>query len=774
MPNPLSNLAAVCGVLLSASPWAGLAQPIDLENHPGKAIYQKLCLECHAENGEGALDVDVDPLAGNRSIESLAGRIERTMPEEDEDACVGEEASLVAEYVYHAFYSPEARMRGTREAPDLVRLTESQTLNSVTDLISTFRNARTPPEIEKTGIKGNYTLDDRKRAGESDFKKEKFERIDPAIRFDYGTGLPELPDGMETELEQFQISWTGAIHVRDTGHYEFTIRTRNGAKLYVNERDQNEKPVIDAWVAPDNELREEKGKVFLLGGRRYFLRLDFFKYKEEKASVELLWKTPHGVREAVPSRVLTPDWTPALFVGDVPFPADDRSYGYERGTIVSRVWLDAVTSLAFDAAEHVAGHLDELAKTKRDDPEREDKLRRFAAEFTARAFRRPLAAEEREQYVDRHFESAESSEDAVRRVVLYALTSPRFLYPATAFDSPDSPWAKATALSLATWDSLPDNALREAVAKGKFESAEDVEREARRMQRDGRARHKVSGFFHHWLELSRTEEVAKDIGLYPQFGEEMMADLRTSLEMFIDDVVWTDGSDYRRLLLSDHLFLNGRLGKIYGKPEIKGGFEKVSLPEEGRTGVITHPFLLTAFAYHDNTSPIHRGVFLTRNIVGMSLKPPPEAIEFEDSDFPPNLTMREKVTEMTRAKACMSCHAMINPLGFSLEHYDAIGRWRATDSDRPIHADGFLETDTGDRIDIKGPRDVAEYAATSPSAHEAFVRQLFHHTVKQPILAYGDETADQLEEHFRQSGYNIRELLVKIASIAANPNFPES
>ena len=747
---------------------------IDLENHPGKAIYQKQCLECHGEKGEGAADVDVDPLVGNRTLESLAGRIERTMPEDNEDACVGEDAKAVAEYVYHAFYSPEAQLRGEIVQPDLTRLTAEQMHNSVTDLIGSFRDVGYPPTIENHGLTGYYALDNRKKAGQSKHKTERFERKDTHIHFDYGTGIPKTPEGIDTSLNQFNISWKGSIYVRETGTYEFTIRTRNGAKLFINELNDNEEPIIDAWVAPDNEIREESGKVYLLGGRRYFIHLNFFKYQEEKAYIELLWKRPHGTRETVPSSVLTTDWSKRVFVSDTTFPADDRSYGYERGSSVSRVWLDAVTSIAFDAADHVVDHLPELAKTKSDDPEREKKLRQFATRFTELAFRRPLKPGEKEAYVDPHFAKADTHEDAVRRIVLQGITSPRFLYPATAFDSPHGPWAKATALSLAIWDSIPDKELWKAASQNKLNNNEQLEKMAWRMQWDGRARHKVAGFFDHWLELSRADDIAKDSELYPQFSEEMLSDLRVSLELFLYDIFWSDASDYRQLLLADHLFLNERLGPIYGKPEIKGGFQKVSMPKEGRTGVITHPFLLTSFAYHNNTSPIHRGVFLTRNIVGMTLKPPPEAVEFKDNEFPPNLTMREKVTELTRAKACMACHSMINPLGFSLEHYDAIGRWRAKESNKPINDDGILQMDSGDKLDIKGPRDVAEFAASAPSAHEAFVRQLFHHTTKQPLLAYGLDTSSRLEEQFRLSGYNMKYLLVRMAVEATQPNLPES
>lgn len=748
---------------------AGTGSAIDLENHPGKAIYQRLCLDCHDWDGNPVEGVDSDPLVGNRSLESLAGRIERTMPEDEEHLCVGEDAKTVAEFVYHAFYSAEAQARKNDVRTDLTRLTAPQLQNSVTDLIGGFYDANHPHVITKFGLRGDYTLDDRKRAGNNDFERVRFNRDDPLIRFDYGTGVPKLPDDVETDLTQFRVTWKGSIFARESGIYEFTIRTRNGAKLWINEQDDKKEPVIDAWVAPNNEIREQSGKIHLLGGRRYFLRLDFFRYQEAKSLIELLWKTPHGVRETVPNSVLSTEWSHPQFISTTPLPADDRSFGYERGSNVSRVWFDAVTSVAFEAADYVDENLDRLARIKRDDPERSKKVRDFARAFAERANRRPLTSEQVESRVNAHFKEADSEKDAIRRIVLQSITSPQFLYPSTAFDSPDDQWAKASALALAFWDSVPDRRLRESVEKGELPNPKEVEKRARRMVWDGRTRYKLQGFFHHWLELSKADDVAKDESLFPQFSPELMADLRKSLDLFIDEIVWSDQSDYRQLLLSDQLFLNPRLGKIYGKDNLEGSFQKVSFPNQGRTGVITHPYLLTNLAYHNNTSPIHRGVFLTRNIVGLPLKPPPEAIEFEDSKFPPNLTMREKVTEMTRAKACMACHSTINPLGFSLEQYDAIGRWRQKERGKPINDDSVLETDYGNRIDIKGPRDVAEYAANSPAAHEAFVRQLYHHVAKQPLLAYGPDTASHLEKRFRDRNYHILHLLVDMAVTATSP-----
>jgi hypothetical protein len=160
-------------------------------------------------------------------------------------------------------------------------------------------------------------------------------------------------------------------------------------------------------------------------------------------------------------------------------------------------------------------------------------------------------------------------------------------------------------------------------------------------------------------------------------------------------------------------------------------------------------------------------VFLTRNIVGRTLKPPPMAVAFKDTDFDPHLTMREKVAELTRDDACMSCHSIINPLGFSLENFDAVGRYRTEEKEKPIDPVSEFATDEGDTIRLTGPRDVARYAADSPVAQTAFVEHLFHQVVKQPAFAYGPQTLSQLRGSFAGSEFNIRELLVEIATVAA-------
>ena len=138
-----------------------------------------------------------------------------------------------------------------------------------------------------------------------------------------------------------------------------------------------------------------------------------------------------------------------------------------------------------------------------------------------------------------------------------------------------------------------------------------------------------------------------------------------------------------------------------------------------------------------------------------------------DGRFDPHMTMREKVTELTSPQNCMGCHSIINPLGFSLENFDAVGRYRLEDKGRPVDATSIYISSAGEEVPLAGARDLAEYAATNPEAHRGFTMQLFQHIAKQPPEAYGRKALDTLTEAFETSDYNIQSLVVEIAKLTA-------
>jgi hypothetical protein len=284
---------------------------------------------------------------------------------------------------------------------------------------------------------------------------------------------------------------------------------------------------------------------------------------EKTASIRLEWKPPHGTWRVLDATHVDTRPASRVFVLETALPADDRSLGYERGSSVSREWLAAVTEAAAATAVEVIDRLPLLAGVSADAEDRRERLQEFVVRFASVAFRRPLTAEEEQFLREFPFAEADNPDAAVRRAIVLVLQSPYFLYTdLTPAGEPPTQYAIAARLALALWDSIPDAQLMDAAANGQLATAEQVAEQARRMLSDPRAREKMRSFFDHWLEIDE-REVAKDQEKFPEFDAEVLTDLRTSLELFLERVMWSETSDYRELLLADYLLLNERLRPLY-------------------------------------------------------------------------------------------------------------------------------------------------------------------------------------------------------------------
>lgn len=758
MPTPPSPL-----LIRAAAPlWLlVLCASLDAAEVPaGERIYRTQCARCHGPQGEGTKKYK-RRLEGDRSVAQLAEVIRKTMPESAPGSLSAAEARAVADHVHGAFYSRLARERNRPARVELTRLTVRQYRQSVADLVGSFRGQRKADD--QRGLKAEYFGGRRYRP-----RDRVLERIDPQVAFDFGTDSP-VPG--KTAPEEFSIRWNGSLLVEQTGEYQLVLRTEHAARLWLND---TRRPLIDAWVKSGKDT-EYRATLFLVSGRAYPLRLEYTKAKQGvddsrnkkkktptpvRSSMTLLWKAPGRDLEPVPARHLSPLPAPEVYVCSTPFPPDDRSLGWERGSTISREWDQASTDAALETAGYVAARLAELAGGTDG-----KKVQAFAHAFTERAFRKPLSAEQK-AVVDRQLSAGKDPQTGIKRVVLLALKSPRFLYREVedGGDAHDT----AARLSFGLWDSLPDRDLLAAAGAGQLSSREQVVRQAERMLSDPRSRIKLRDFLLTWLKADQPHDLARDPKKFPGFDAAVISDLRTSLELFLDDVVWSDDSDFRQLFLSDRVLLNARLAKFYGASGPAGnGFEKVRLDDGQRAGVLSHPYLMTAFAHGSDSSPIHRGVFLARGVLGVALRPPPEAVAPLAPELHPSLSTRERVNLQTRPTACMTCHGIINPLGFTLEHFDAVGRYRTRDNGKPVDAAGGYTTRAGKTVKVNGARDLAAYLAGSPEAHAAFVEQLFHHLVGQPVRAYGPNTREELRRSFAASGFHVRKLAVEVLATAA-------
>lgn len=734
----------------------------------GERIYQARCATCHGAQGEGTPEHYAEPLSGDRSVDELATFIATSMPPQATEKCLGEEARQVAGYIFDAFYSPAARAQPRGPAFQANRLTARQYRHAIADLMTSFRGGSIAWDGQR-GLEGSYNT--REPNGDG---RQVIKRLDPVIRFDFGKSSP---DPEKITPRDFSILWRGSIFAPTTGDYEFIVRCEHSVQLWVNDRVH---PLIDHWVKSGDE-KEFRATVRLLGGRAYPLNMNFSKAgqgvtkpaeqaaKEEiaAASISLAWIPPGRAEEIVPQQYLSPHHAPETLVVETPFPPEDRSTGFERGNAISKEWEQATTSAAVEVADYVVPRLRDLTGGAEPGPDYESRLREFCRQFAERAFRRPLSDEQRQLYADRQFASAPDLETAVERVVLLTLKSPRFLYHGLGGTLRDG-YEAASRLSFALWDAPPDAALLAAAAAGKLTDRNPLAQHGERMSHDPRCRFKLREFLLAWTKLDQVRELKKSADAFPQFDAEAARDLRTSFEMLLDEIAADDSCDFRRLWQTDSIYLNGRLSKIYGgdlPPDAP--FQKVQFNAEPRAGLLTHPYMMSAFADAIESSPIRRGVFVARSVLGRALLPPPDAVAPLAPSLHPDLNTRQRVELQTKAESCQACHGLINPLGFALENYDAIGRFRLEEKSRPIDSGGHYVPRTGETVKFQGARELGGYLAGSAEAHTALVDKLFLFAIQQSPRTFGQDTTEKLRARFVEFQYNMRKLLIEVAIVSA-------
>lgn len=732
------------------------------QSEVGRAIYKKLCAACHGERGQGAEEYR-RRLEGDLSLPQLAELIRETMPEEDPGSLSEQAALDVGRFVFEQYYSPIARERNRPARIELTRLTVEQYRQTVFDLMARFMWSRKLDE--RRGLEGTYV-------GSSklwDKKAPQQTRVDRQIDFDFGTEAP-IPEIEDPNV--FSIRWRGSVWAPETGRYKISIRSEHAVKFWLN----SSEPLIDAWVkSDDNDLFSTN--VFLVGGRYYPIRLEFNKAKQgvqdkvkkmkpQPASLSLQWRRPHGVMDVIPNQFLVPVEVARQFACSTPFPPDDRSYGWVRGTSVSREWDRATTKSALQASAFVIGQLDALARTKPNAKDRGDKIVAFCHEFVESACRSPLPDDDGlHAFVDAQFATADEIETAVRRIVILTLKSPRFLY--RELDARDDVFLSASRLSFGLWDSMPDQRLWKTAEKSELKTEEQVRSEAERMLGDPRATQKLMAFLGSWLQIDTERELNKDTERFPGFDQSALADLRQSLELGLLDVVKSERADYRELMLGDEMYFNSRLAKLFGLDgDFDSSFQSRKLEPTLRAGVMTHPYVLAQFSYIDDSSPIHRGVFIARNVLGIALRPPPKAAAPLPAELHADLTTRERVALQTHPQECMACHQIINPLGFALENFDAVGRFQTSKDNKPI--DSKVEFDFGgaEQVEIKSVRQLAEHVLGNEAAQAAFCERLFQFLVGQPMLAYGPTVKADLRQFFVENEFNIKLLAREIMVVS--------
>lgn len=250
----------------------------------------------------------------------------------------------------------------------------------------------------------------------------------------------------------------------------------------------------------------------------------------------------------------------------------------------------------------------------------------------------------------------------------------------------------ASRISFFLWSSIPDDELIDLAERGELSRADVLERQTQRMLADPRAHSLTTNFAGQWLYLRNLDSANPDMRLYPNFDDNLRQSMRIETEMFFDSIVRED-RNVLDLIRSDYTFLNERLARHYGVPNVVGSqFRRVEVCDAGHgSGLLRQASILTVTSYPTRTSPVLRGQWVLKNIIGMPLPPPPPNVPaLKDNVVSEKLTLRERLSQHRTNEACASCHDRMDPVGFALENFDAVGRWRENDGDNPIDSAGSL------------------------------------------------------------------------------------
>ncbi len=348
--------------------------------------------------------------------------------------------------------------------------------------------------------------------------------------------------------------------------------------------------------------------------------------------------------------------------------------------------------------------------------------RKIIAALLRRAYRRPLNDSDLEtplSFYQRRRNANGNFETGIESALQFILSSPEFLFrfePDPKDVAVDAAYqlgdvALASRLSFFLWSSPPDDELLNLAAQGKLHEHAVLEQQVRRMLADDRADALVDNFAEQWLFLRNLKNSSPDPQIFPDFDDNLRQAMRQETKLFFQSIVRQDHS-VMDLLNADYTFVNERLARHYGIPNVYGSqFRRVTLTSEDRRGLLGQGSILTVTSYPNRTSPVQRGKWILTNLLGIPPTPPPPNVPAlkENGDGKP-LSLRERMEQHRADAVCAGCHKVMDPIGFALENFDAVGQWRTMDDGSPIDPSGSLYN--GTKVD--GPVALRNMLASHP------------------------------------------------------------
>ena len=387
------------------------------------------------------------------------------------------------------------------------------------------------------------------------------------------------------------------------------------------------------------------------------------------------------------------------------------------------------------------------------------------------AFRRPVTEKEVRSYArfaNDAVKQGASFEQGIQLALKAILVSPQFLFrierdPDPARPSPTRPiddFELASRLSYFLWSSMPDEELLKAAARGDLRTKDGRRAQVMMMIRDKKSQAFVDNFAGQWLQLRNVSLAKPDPETFPEFDEELREAMVRESELFFDHIMREDRSIFE-LLKADYTFLNERLAKHYGIEGVEGpGFRRVQLSGEQRGGVLTQASVLTVSSYPTRTSPVLRGLWVLETLLGdRPPDPPGDVPKLDEQRVAKGASLRQMLERHRAAPSCAVCHDRMDPIGFGLENYNAIGGWRTADGNFPIDASGELPG--GKRFD--GP---AGLRAVLYAQQDQFARNLTEkvltYALGRGLESYDEPVIEEIRRDIARNGYRFSSLVLGI------------
>ncbi|HEX4645518.1 MAG TPA: DUF1592 domain-containing protein, partial [Verrucomicrobiae bacterium] len=397
--------------------------------------------------------------------------------------------------------------------------------------------------------------------------------------------------------------------------------------------------------------------------------------------------------------------------------------------------------------------------------------REILAHFAARAYRRPVKPPE----VDRLMQlfgmaqsDGENFETSIKLALQAVLVSPNFLFRGELQSQPDNPksihtvddYALASRLSYFLWSSLPDDELFALAEKGRLRK--NLDAQVSRMLKDPKARALVENFADQWLQIRNLSAVSPDHETFPEFSDDLRAAMAKETELYFQYVMQQNRS-VLEFIDSDYTFLNEPLARLYGLEGVKGGeFQRVSLKDHQRGGLLTQASILTITSNPTRTSPVKRGKWILENIHGAPPPPPPPGVPVlkEGKEAVLTGTLRQRMEQHRADPICASCHARMDPIGFGFENFDGIGAWRARDGNFPIDPSGELTSGES----FQGAGDLK--AILLKQKKEQFIRclseKMLTYALGRGLEHYDKCAVDQIAKDLSKNNYKFDALVADV------------